>query len=107
MVGLVHTQSCHQLNIDPNARPIRQKKKKAYECRYAALKEEVEKLISNRSIREKMIFPSWIVNPAMVKKSNGKWRTCVDFTDQNKACPNDSFSMPRVHVLLDAPADHE
>nr|BAD19632.1 hypothetical protein [Oryza sativa Japonica Group] len=24
----------------------------------------------------------------MVRKANGKWRMCVDFTDLNKACPN-------------------
>lgn len=30
----------------------------------------------------------------LVKKSNEKWRMCVDFTDLSKACPNDSFPLP-------------
>ena len=27
---------------------------------------------------------------------------CVDFTDLNKACPNDDFSLPRIDQLVDA-----
>jgi len=26
---------------------------------------------------------------------------CVDFTDLNKACPKDSYPLPRVDVLVD------
>ena len=32
---------------------------------------------------------------------------CVDFTDLNKACPNDSFPLPRIDQLVDATAGHE
>ena len=43
----------------------------------------------------------------MVKKANGKWRMCVDFTDLNKACPKDSYPLPRVDVLVDSTAQHQ
>ena len=35
------------------------------------------------------------------KKANGKWRMCVDFTDLNKACPKDSYPLPRIDTLVD------
>ena len=43
----------------------------------------------------------------LVKKSNGKWRLCIDFTDINKACPKDSFPLPRIDLIMDATAGHE
>jgi ribonuclease HI len=43
----------------------------------------------------------------LVKKSNGKWRMCVDFTDLNKACPKDSFPLPRIDLLVDTTFGHE
>ena len=42
----------------------------------------------------------------MVKKANGKWRICVDFTDLNKACPKDSYPLPRIDQLVDSTAGH-
>ena len=43
----------------------------------------------------------------MVKKPNGKWRTCVDFTNLNKACLKDSFPIPWINQLVDATSGHE
>ena len=31
---------------------------------------------------------------------------CVDFTDLNKACPKDLFSLPRIDQLVDATVGH-
>jgi hypothetical protein len=43
----------------------------------------------------------------MVKKNNGKWRMCVDFTDLNKAYPKDSFPLPRIDQLVDSTTGHK
>ena len=37
-----------------------------------------------------------------MKKANGKWRMCVDFTDLNKACPKDSYPLPSIDTLVDS-----
>ena len=43
----------------------------------------------------------------MVKKANGNWRMCIDFTDLNKTCPKDSYSLPRIDTLVDSTARHQ
>lgn len=43
----------------------------------------------------------------MVKKANVKWRMFVDFTNLNKACPKDSFPLPRIDQLVDATTGRE
>ena len=43
----------------------------------------------------------------MVKKPNGKWRMCVDFTDLNRACSKDSYPLPWIDTLVDSIARHE
>jgi len=42
----------------------------------------------------------------LVKKPNGTWRMCVDFIDLNKACPKDSYSLPKIDKLVDAMAGY-
>ena len=68
--------------------------------------EEVEKLLTTGFIQE-VYYPKWLANVVMVKKSNGKWRMCVDFTDLNNACPKDSFPLPRIDQLFDSTVGHE
>ena len=57
-------------------------------------------------IRE-VYYPDWLANVVLVKKANGKWRMCSDFTDLNKACPKDSFPLPRIDQLVDSIAGHK
>ena len=38
----------------------------------------------------------------VVRKKNGKWRECVDFTYLKKACPKDPFPIPQIDQLVDA-----
>ena len=54
-----------------------------------------------------MYYPEWLANVILVKKANDKWRMCVDFTDLNKACPKDSFPLPRIDQLVDSTARHK
>ena len=49
-----------------------------------------------------MFYLEWLANTVVVKKKNGKWRVCVDFTDLNKACPKNPFHMPWIDQLVDA-----
>ncbi|XP_022876923.1 uncharacterized protein LOC111395145 [Olea europaea var. sylvestris] len=63
-------------------------------------------LIQNGFIRE-ATYPKWVSNPVLVKKHNGKWRVCIDFTNLNRACPKDSFPLPRIDQLVDSTAGHE
>ena len=55
---------------------------------------------------KEVFYPEWLANTVVVKKKNGKWRVCVDFTDLNKACPKYSFPMPRIDQLVDAKVRH-
>ncbi|XP_027342848.1 uncharacterized protein LOC113855410 [Abrus precatorius] len=47
-----------------------------------------------------------VANVVMVKKANGKWRMCKDFTDLNKACPKDAYPLPNIDTLVDGAAGH-
>ena len=51
-------------------------------------------------------FLEWLANTVVVRKKNGKWRLCVDFTDLNRACPKDPFPMPKIDQLVDATYGH-
>ena len=55
----------------------------------------------------KVYYPDWLTNVVLVKKANVKWRMCVDFTDLNKACPKNSFPLPRIDQLVDSITGHK
>ncbi|XP_050281388.1 uncharacterized protein LOC126722250 [Quercus robur] len=96
----------HRLNVCPSSKPVRQKKRVFAPERNDAIKDEVQKLMGARFIRE-VYYPDWLANVVMVKKANGKWRMCMDFTDLNKACPKDSYPLPRIDQLVDSTAGHK
>lgn len=49
----------------------------------------------------------WLSNVVMVRKPNGKWRMCIDYTNLNKACPKDRFPLPCIDQLVDSTAGHK
>jgi len=42
----------------------------------------------------------------LVKKASGKWRMCLDYTDLNKACPKDVYSLPNIDQSVDGTIGH-
>ncbi|GJZ65485.1 reverse transcriptase domain-containing protein [Tanacetum coccineum] len=85
----------HKLQIQQGYSPVRQKKRGQAPERAKAILEEVRKLVEAGIMRE-VYYHDWLSNPVMVKKSDGSWRMCVDFTDLNKACPQDCYPLPEI-----------
>ena len=105
MPGIDPNVISHRLNVCPSTKLVRQKKRVFAPEREIAIKEEVQKLTGANFIRE-VYYPNWLANVVMVKKANGKWRICVDFTDLNKAYPKDSYPLPCIDQLVDLTAGH-
>ena len=106
MPGIDPSVIVHRLNVNPTSSPIRQKKLVFAPEQDKAIAEEVRKLLEAGFIRE-VYYPDWLANIVMVKKTNGKWPMCVDFTDFNRASPKDSYPLPRIDTLVDSTARHE
>jgi hypothetical protein len=66
----------------------------------ATAKVEVQRLLDAGFLRE-VQCPSWIANVVMVKKKNGKWRMCIDFTD-HKCCLKDDFLLSSIDKVVDS-----
>ena len=106
MLGIDKKIIQHRLNVNPECKPVQQKWRIFAPEHNKAVTKEVEKLLEVDFIKE-VFYPDWLANVVMVKKSNGKWRMCDDFTDLNKACPKDSFPLPRNDQLVDLTAGHK
>ncbi|CAL2255478.1 unnamed protein product [Prunus armeniaca] len=85
----------HRLSINPTVRPVRQKRRAYAPEQYEAMKAEVDKLSTIRFIK-KVDYPTWLANVVMVRKPRKGRRMCVDYTNLNRACPNDSFPLPSI-----------
>jgi hypothetical protein len=73
----------HRLQVNPTTRPKKHKLCKISEEKVEAVKVEVQRLLDAGFIKE-VVYPQWLANVIMVRKKNGKWRMCKDFTDLNK-----------------------
>ncbi|GKC26761.1 reverse transcriptase domain-containing protein [Tanacetum coccineum] len=95
MTGVPRSVAEHRLNIREGYSPVRQKKRGQAPDRAKAIQAEVQKLVGAGIMRE-VYYHDWLSNPVMVKKHDGSWRMCVDFTDLNKACPQDCYPLPEI-----------
>ncbi|GKC78837.1 reverse transcriptase domain-containing protein, partial [Tanacetum coccineum] len=91
----------NRLNVQEGCPPVRQKKRGQAPERNKAIQEEVEKLVDAEIMKE-VHYHSWLSNPVMVKKHDGSWRTCVDFKDLNKACPQDGYPLLKIDWKIES-----
>nr|XP_027103138.1 uncharacterized protein LOC113724435 [Coffea arabica]XP_027103142.1 uncharacterized protein LOC113724438 [Coffea arabica] len=105
MPGIPTELAVHRLHVDPNVRPVKQKKRNFAPERKEVVKSEVGKLLEAKIVKE-VYYPTWLANPVLVKKEERAWRMCVDFTDLNKACPKDCYPLPRIDQLVDSTAGY-
>ena len=93
MPGIPREDAEHALDIRAGSRLVKQRLRRFDEEKRRAIGKEVQKLLAAGFIKE-VSHPEWLANPVLVKKKNGKWRMCVDYTGLNKACPKIPFPLP-------------
>jgi hypothetical protein len=106
MLGILREVAEHSLDILPHSRAVQQRLRRFEEERRRAIGVELRKLLEAGFIKE-VFHPAWLANPVLVKKKNGKWRTCVHYTSLNKACPKVPFPLPRIDQIVDSTAGCE
>ena len=74
----------HHLNVDPSITPRKQPPRRLSKDHSDAVKDEVMKFKQAGTIKE-VFYLEWLANTVVMKKKNGKWWVCMDFTDLNKA----------------------
>lgn len=82
MLSLDPRMAIYKLNINPHTKGILKKKRMFALDKQKAITEEVQKLKAI-GFFGKVQFPTWVSNIVPVKKANGKWRMCVNFTNLN------------------------
>ena len=92
--------SCHQLTVSPSASVVAQRRRKQSPEQAEAAKKAVKDLLEANIIFEAK-YTTWLSNVVLIKKSNGKWRMCVDYTDVNRACPKGANPLPNIDKLVD------
>jgi hypothetical protein len=101
MLGTLREVAEHELRIMLGSKPMHQRLRHFDYGRCRAISEEIAKLLAASFIKE-VYHSDWLANPVLVKKKNGKWRMCVDYTGLNKACPKDHFPLPRIEKIIDS-----
>lgn len=88
----------HEIDVG-NSKPICQK---AYHVT-PIIRDDMWKEV-DRLLKEGIIEPSqseWASPVVMVKKSNGKWRFCIDFRKVNGVSKKDAYPLPNMLGILD------
>src|SRR3954466_15546265 len=103
MPGVPRELAEHKLHICPGSKPVKQPLRRFSEDKRRAIGKEISKLQGAGFIME-VFYPEWLANPVLVMKKNKTWRMSIDYTCLNKACPKDSFALPRIDQVIDSTA---
>ena len=106
MLGLDLNLVVHNLVLEKDAKPIKQKLRKMHPKVALLVKEELQKLLDVGFITP-IDYPTWVSNVVPVGKKIGGIHICTDFCDINKACPKDDFPLPSIDNIVDATIGHE
>ena len=70
------------------------------------MSDEIDKLLETDAIKP-FQYTEWLLSVVVVKKKNGKWKVCIDFTNLNKGCPKDNFPLQKIDQLVNATTGYE
>ncbi|XP_072078073.1 uncharacterized protein [Arachis hypogaea] len=91
MPGIDPQLMSHHLAVKPEAKPVAQRKRKMSQERAEEVAKQAASLLEAGFIRE-LDYSTWLSNVVLVKKHNGRWGMCVDYSDLNKRLMNKIFS---------------
>jgi hypothetical protein len=106
LIGVNREVIEHRLQVNLNTKPKKQKLHNMSNEKAEATRAEVQCQLDAGFIRE-VTNPQWLANVVMVRKKNGKWRMCMDFTDLNKCFRKDDFPLARIDQIGDSAAGYE
>ena len=96
----------HKIELQPEAKPVRQMRYRMNPNYAAKVKEEIDKYLEAG-----FIYPvdktEWLSPIVIVPKKNGKLRVCVDYRKLNAVTKVDPFPLPFTESILEAVAGHE
>jgi hypothetical protein len=83
---------------------VKQKARRQAPEKQSFIAQETHKLQEAGVIRE-VRHPDWLANPVIVPKKGRKEHMCVDFTNLNKAYPQDPFPLLRIDQIVNSTAE--
>ena len=96
----------HKIELQSEAKPVRQMHYRMNPNYAAKVKEEIDKYLE-----AKFIYPvdktKWLSPIVIVPKKNGKIRVCVDYRELNAVTKVDPFPLPFTESILEAVAGYE
>jgi len=99
MPGIKLQIAMPHLNINPDAKPIKQQQRRFHSEIMEAIESEVKKLIDFGFVREEQHL-DWVANIVLIFKKNGKIQICIDYHDLNVACLKDKFPLSITDVMI-------
>ena len=89
----------HKIIIEPNQKPILQKRYKENPDKKKFIKKEIEKMLKANRIRES--YSPWASPVTLAKKKNNSYRFCIDYRKVNAVTKSDAYPLPRIDELLE------